>query len=122
VRHVLVAGRSSPDDPTLTQYFANRRKRHNRQHPPLAPSTARAISAQQGRCPLCGDDLLYHDQPPDSPDQWEMWFRDAPTATAYTQVAVPDADGHASDRYRLVHTDCYRRQPGAAAAGPDTDL
>ncbi|WP_307875343.1 group II intron maturase-specific domain-containing protein [Frankia nepalensis] len=122
VRHIPVAGRSSPDDPALAQYWADRRRRHSRQHPPLAPTTGRALRAQRGRCPLCGDDLLYDDQPPDSPSQWETWFRDARTATVYTTVTVPGADGHADDRHRLVHTDCHRHQPGAATAGTDMDL
>jgi RNA-directed DNA polymerase len=117
VRHVPVAGRSSPDDPALAQYWANRRKRHNSQHPPLAPSTGRALRAQHGRCPHCGDYLLYTDQPPDSPSQWEAWFSTARTATTYTKVTVAGTAGQAGDiRHRLVHTDCHRRHPGAATA------
>ncbi|WP_420497461.1 group II intron reverse transcriptase/maturase [Parafrankia sp. FMc2] len=122
VRHVPVAGRSSPDDPAQAQYWANRRKRHSRQHPPLAPSAGHTLRTQHWRCPLCGDDLLYDDQPPASPDQWEAWFRDARTATVYTQVTMPGAEGHAGDRHRLVHTDCHRRQPGVVTDGTDMDL
>src|ERR1700680_1576810 len=42
VRHAPVAGRASPDDPALAQYWADRRQRHRRPAPPLAPSTQRA--------------------------------------------------------------------------------
>jgi RNA-directed DNA polymerase len=122
VRHVPVAGRSSPDDPAKAQYFADRRRRHHRGHPPLAPSTERAVRAQYGRCPHCGDDLLHPDQFPDAPTLWESWFRAARTTTTYTQVPVTDANGHAADRHRLVHADCHRRLTRAETADTEMDL
>jgi RNA-directed DNA polymerase len=122
VRHVPVAGRSSPDDPALQQYWADRRKRHNRQHPPLAPSVERALRAQKGRCALCGDYLLHTDQPPDSPSQWETWFRATRTAITRKAVTVHDADGRAGDGHRLVHASCHRRHPGSQPADTDSDL
>jgi RNA-directed DNA polymerase len=122
VRHVPVAGRSSPDDPALARYWADRRKRHNRQHPPLAPSVQRALRAQKGRCALCGDYLLHTDRPPDSPSQWEAWFRATRTAITRKAVTVQGADGRAGDRHRLVHASCHRRHPDGGTADTDSDL
>jgi RNA-directed DNA polymerase len=83
VRHVPVQGTASPDDPCPAQYWADRRRK--RLPPPLAPSTmqliraqlirAQLIRAQRGRCQLCGDYLLHADREPQSPSQWEQWFK-----------------------------------------------
>jgi RNA-directed DNA polymerase len=121
VRHVPVAGRSSPDDPALARYWAGRRERHNRRHPPLAPSVQRALRAQEGRCALCGDFLLHTGHPPDSPDQWETWFRATRTAITRKTVTVQDADGRAGDRNRLVHASCHHH-PDGETADTDSDL
>jgi len=117
VRHAPVAGRASPDDPALAQYWADRRQRHRRQAPPLAPSTQRAVRAQRGRCPLCGELLLHADQPPESPSQWETWFRVIRTAITREAITVRTADGQTGDHHpRLMHTDCHRRHPDGTAA------
>ena len=42
--------------------------------PPLDRYTLRLLARQDGRCPLCGDNLLTADQPPQSPEQWERWW------------------------------------------------
>jgi RNA-directed DNA polymerase len=102
VRHAPVAGRASPDDPALAQYWADRRRRQQGKTPPLAPATERAVRAQDGQCPLCGEPLLHADRPPDSPGQWETWFRVIRTA-----ITVQAADGRTGDRYRLMHTGCH---------------
>jgi len=64
VRHQLVSGRASPDDPALAQYWVDRRRKDP---PPLDRSTLRLLQAQDGRCPLCGDTLLYADREPNCP-------------------------------------------------------
>jgi RNA-directed DNA polymerase len=54
VRHVLVKGAASPDDPSLQDYWAYRR---SRRHAELSgPQRALAI-AQHGLCPHCGESL-----------------------------------------------------------------
>src|SRR6266851_738334 len=117
VRHAPVAGRSSPDDPALTQYWTDRRQRHRHQAPPLAPSTQRAMRAQRGRCPHCGEPLLHAGHPPDSPSQWETWFRVIRTAITREAITVHTADGQTGDHHpRLMHTDCHRRHPDGTAA------
>jgi hypothetical protein len=50
VRHTLVKGGASPDDPALTEYWATRRRRIK---PPLDGYTLRLLTKQDGRCPLC---------------------------------------------------------------------
>jgi hypothetical protein len=86
---------------------------------PLAPSAERAIRAQHGRCPLCGEPLLYADQPPDSPGQWETWFRVIRTAITRQVITVQTADDRTGDQPRLMHTACYAAtqtaQPGRHA-------
>ena len=51
VRHQMVRGAASPDDPTLAEYWARRRQR---QPPPLDGLSVRLLQAQRGRCPVCG--------------------------------------------------------------------
>ncbi|MGI8311755.1 group II intron reverse transcriptase/maturase [Saccharopolyspora hattusasensis] len=114
VRHAPVPGRHSPDDPALAQYWADRRRK--RRPPQLAESWERDLRIQQGRCPLCGEPLLYADRPPDSPTQWETWYRGIRKAIAHKAIAE-----HGSGRTtrRLVHVHCARRHPGDQAH--DTD-
>src|SRR5712691_10579360 len=106
-RHVPVKGAASPDDPALTSYRAERRKKVK---PPLDRYTLRLLSRQDGLCPLCGDHLLSPDQPPQSPGQWERWWlhvtRRAIAASYLTHHGRPGpADG---DQTRLVHASCQR--------------
>ncbi|GAA4554306.1 hypothetical protein GCM10023192_88570 [Amycolatopsis samaneae] len=107
VRHNMVKGTASPDDPALADYWAERRRRSK---PPLDKYTLRLLSKQDGRCSLCGDYLLSAEQPPQSPDQWERWWlmviRKAITHDYLVHHGRPGSpDG---DRTRLVHKNCYR--------------
>src|SRR6202012_5159906 len=70
-RHVMVAGRSSPDDPDLEGYWATRRRRGQ---PALDGSTLGLLGRQQGRCPLCTGLLLDPGRLPASPEDWEHWW------------------------------------------------
>lgn len=71
VRHVMVKGRASMDDPDLASYWAHRRRKVA---PPLDEFTLSLLSRQRGACPLCGDALLSAEQPPQSPREWERWW------------------------------------------------
>ena len=107
VRHTLVKGGASPDDPALAGYWAQRRQKVK---PPLDPYTVRLLSRQDGRCTLCGENLLTPDQPPQSPQGWERWFlrvvKQAVTADYLVHHDTPAAAR--SSRTHLVHATCRR--------------
>jgi RNA-directed DNA polymerase len=107
VRHVMVKGTASPDDPSLAPYWADRRRRMTT---PLGRSTLRLLHKQGGRCPLCGDFLLHADHQPRSPQQWEQWIRTTRKAIRKQRIAVAGQPGSPDDEHlRLVHTHCLRR-------------
>ncbi|WP_433444957.1 group II intron maturase-specific domain-containing protein [Nonomuraea sp. CA-141351] len=106
VRHTLVLGRASPDDPALAEYWAKRRARVK---PPLDRYSLRLLTKQDGRCSLCGDHLLTADQPPESPEQWARWWlnvvRRAIAADYLTHHGRPGLTG--DGQTRLVHASCH---------------
>ncbi len=114
----MVKGAASPDDPALTRYWANRRKKVTA---PLDKYTVRLLTKQNARCPLCGDHLLTAEQPPQSPEQWEAWWLQVTRRAIVDDYLVhhgkpgsPDGD-----QTRLVHASCHRghlaRQRGNTA-------
>ena len=108
VRHTMVKGWASPDDPTLTDYWDWRR---GRKQPVLDRARWRALRAQHGRCPLCGGLLLHADAEPQTPDDWEQWSTVTRLAirkhavTAQTRASTP----YDIPTFRLIHTGCQRR-------------
>jgi RNA-directed DNA polymerase len=124
VRHVMVKGTASPDDPALADYWAKRREKVK---PPLDRYTLRLLTRQDARCPLCGDHLLTAEQPPQSPEQWEQWWlqvtRKAIAASYLVHHGRPGSpDG---DQTRLIHASCHRghlarqrRKPALLPAAP----
>jgi len=106
VRHQMVPGTASPDDPTLAAYWAERR----RKAPPLPSgrTSSRLYESQDGRCPLCGDWLLPSDDPPQNPHEWETWL--ATARMAILRIVTP-TDGTTSEtnRGRLIHARCRHR-------------
>jgi len=110
VRHCMVTGTASPDDPDLAQYWAGRRRRNK---PPLDNGTLRLIQAQHGRCPICADYLLYADREPASPREWEQWLTATRKAITRHNLAA-GGTGVTPGGTRLVHVSCYRRATGAS--------
>jgi RNA-directed DNA polymerase len=110
VRHQMVRGTSSPDDPALAKYWAARRRRGIPR--PIDTATLRLLQSQHGRCPGCGRLLLDADRPPQTPREWEQWL--AATRKAITKNAIATAAGSAPDegRLRLLHAHCHRRSAG----------
>jgi RNA-directed DNA polymerase len=108
VRHRMVPGTASPDDPDLAEFWAIRRRRRKL---PLGAATLRLLQAQDGRCPLCGDFLLHADHEPQSPHEWEQWLN--VTRTAIRKHAITTGAGHStpdnSTAPRLLHASCHRR-------------
>ena len=107
VRHQLVAGGASPDDPNLVDYWAARRRKVK---PPLDNYNLSLLAKQDGCCPLCGDHLLVPDQPPQSPHEWERWWLSVVRRAITADYLTHHGRGGALDgnRTRLVHTSCHR--------------
>jgi RNA-directed DNA polymerase len=109
VRHCMVPGTASRDDPGLAAYWAGRRRRHK---PPLDNGTLRLIQAQKGRCPLCADYLLHADREPASPREWEQWLTTTRKAITRHNL-IARGPGNEPGGIRLIHVSCYRRITGA---------
>jgi RNA-directed DNA polymerase len=114
VRHRLVAGGASPDDPALARYWAIRRRRGR---PPLGPFLLRLLQSQKGRCPGCGSLLLHADQQPQSPDEWELWLKGLRKAIRHAVVTAPGGPPDENARC-LMHASCAKRRNAARAARP----
>jgi len=119
VRHQVVKGPASPDDPALAEYWAVRRRRRK---PPLDNARLRLIQAQHGRCPLCRGLLLHADREPQTPDEWEQWVK--VTRTAIRRQAITADAGHGTSNetaaLRLTHAHCARPLNSGHAQGPGT--
>ena len=107
IRHQLVKGRASPDDPTLTDYWATRRRRTAPL--PLDRATLRLLREQKGRCQLCDQLLLHADQAPQSPTGWEQWLRTTRKAIKARTIAYQGAETPDGVRLRLTHASCIKR-------------
>jgi RNA-directed DNA polymerase len=121
IRHQMVRGTSSVDDPTLTEYWAQRRRKGP--PPPMDTVTLRLLRAQHGRCPLCGDFLLHAEHEPQSPHEWEQWLRATRKATAKQHIVGHAGPGMPDEMQpRLLHAHCQRRQTVAGDRGPALPL
>ena len=107
VRHQLVKGSSSTDDPTLTEYWATRR----RKGPPLPMGkvTLRLLRAQDGRCAICRALLLHADHQPQHPHEWEQWLATTRKAIVKQYIVVREDGTADASKPRLLHTHCQRR-------------
>jgi RNA-directed DNA polymerase len=117
VRHTMVKGWASPDDPDLAEYWAWRR---GRKQPPLDRGRWRALVAQNGRCPLCGGLLLHADCEPQTPDEWEQWSMVTRLAIRKHAITTQTGPGspHQIPTFRLIHTGCQRRLTRDAGSRP----
>jgi RNA-directed DNA polymerase len=112
VRHSLVLGAASPDDPAQADYWA---KRRGKNQPLLDRSVLILLARQKGRCPLCRGLLLHADHEPSSPAEWEQWHRVTRKAITKRYVTAEPGTGTGTpDGTRLVHSHCQRRATGAA--------
>jgi RNA-directed DNA polymerase len=108
VRHRMVAGRASPDDPALTGYWDQRRRRTRL---PVNAATWHLLRRQRGRCPLCRGLLLHADHQPQDPAEWQQWHTATRTAirkhaiTSVTDLGTPDERA----AHHLIHAHCLRR-------------
>ncbi|WP_435279973.1 group II intron reverse transcriptase/maturase [Streptomyces sp. 1222.5] len=108
VRHELVKGGSSMDDPTLVRYWRSRRRKSA---PPMDKNSLYLAFRQKGVCPLCGQALIAGaEYEPDSPREWIDWFA-ASKKMLHKHHFVYRRDGGTDERnnLRLVHSDCHRQ-------------
>lgn len=117
VRHQLVTGRASPDDPDLIEYWAKRRRKVP---PPLDSYNVGLLTRQNGRCPLCGEPLIATDRPPQSPQAWERWWLSV-VRRAIAADYLTHRDGQPDGtRTRLVHASCNRMLQARGRRSPAT--
>jgi RNA-directed DNA polymerase len=108
VRHRMVAGRASPDDPALTGYWDQRRRRAQL---PVDQATWHLLRCQRGRCPLCRGLLLHADHGPQGPDEWQQWLTATRKAirkhavTSVMDLGTPDERA----AHHLIHAYCRSR-------------
>jgi RNA-directed DNA polymerase len=123
VRHPMVSGGASPDDPALADYWAWRRRKTTL---PINNTSLRLLQAQDGRCPICRNVLLAVDDRPQTPHEWEHWLASTRnTITIVTQVTnIPD-----EAEPRLIHANCrdrhhvrYDKRPALLPANQPTGL
>jgi RNA-directed DNA polymerase len=108
VRHQLVTGTASPDDPVLADYWHTRRRRPRLQ-PPVDRTTQQLLDSQRARCVHCGQLLLHADRPPQTPREWEQWYRGLRKAMDHNAISLRQ-DGSTHDpQLRLLHAHCHRR-------------
>ena len=98
-RHILVKGRNSPDDPSLRDYWAQRRKA-NITHLPKGQKQVLA-QRQEGLCPVCGACLLEESAVP-----WE-------SAVEFLEVHHKRSRSQGGDdrwnNLQLVHLYCHQQ-------------
>jgi RNA-directed DNA polymerase len=109
VRHDMVKGRASPDDPALAGYWAKRRRR-TRGDPPIGRTRLLLLQRQDGRCPICGGLLLHADHQPRSPEEWEQWAAATRKAITVNAIALTGSSLSGDKEQRLVHEHCRRRR------------
>ena len=117
VRHQLVRASASPDDPELAEYWVRRKQRNT---PPLDRTSLGLIKAQHGHCPLCGELMLFADDEPQSPEEWEQWLHVIRKAVRKQAIAAEQRPGTPDETVvlQLVHAHCQRR----SNTGPDSGL
>jgi RNA-directed DNA polymerase len=104
VRHQIVKGAASADDPALADYWAWRRCKAP---PPINDTSLRLLEAQAGRCPICRDTLFAVDDQPQTPREWERWLTTTRATTTIVAAREPGTSGTAEPR--LIHARCRPR-------------
>jgi RNA-directed DNA polymerase len=109
IRHQIVDGRSSPDDPALADYWAKRRRRTSL---PIDNTSLKLFRAQDGCCVICRGTFIDDADQPHTPPDWEQWL--ATTRKTIIKTAMR-ADGTTDQTdIRLIHANCRERHPGPA--------
>ncbi|MCX5056929.1 group II intron reverse transcriptase/maturase [Streptomyces sp. NBC_00452] len=107
IRHYVVQGAASPDDPSLQDYWRERRRK--KAAPPMDKTSLVLAVRQKGLCPLCRQPLIAGaEYEPDSPREWINWFAASKKALHKHHFAYR-RDGGSDERknLRLVHSECH---------------
>jgi RNA-directed DNA polymerase len=108
VRHDLVKGASSPDDPALTEYWAKRRRKADHEST-TDHMRQRLLRDQRGHCATCGGLLLPDEQRPQSPDDWEHWLAVTRKEIIVKTILFEGYGPQDDQKLRLVHYTCRER-------------
>jgi RNA-directed DNA polymerase len=108
VRHTIVKHEASPDDPTLADYWAQRRRKGTL---PINPLALRLHRAQDGRCAICQSTLAPVEDQPQTPSEWEAWL----AGSRKTIDVMWDRATSGEAEPRLIHLRCH---PGSEPAQP----
>ena len=111
VRHTMVKGAASPDDPALAEYWATRRRRLA---PPLDSYTLRLLTKQDGRCPICRGPVLTADQPQIPPRVGTMVAAHRPQGDQRQPISST-TDGPA---HQTVTKPASSTRPASASSSP----
>ena len=106
-RHILVKGRSSPDDPDLAGYWENRRRKIGLA---LDAGTLSLLARQEHLCPHCRDPLLDARHPPASPEEWQEWWHGTTRQHIPRAASAPGPPGRPEKGetvLALVHASCH---------------
>ena len=118
VRHQMVTGAASPDDPALAEYWAERRRKTPL---PIDKTSRWLLKAQDGRCAICRNALVSDDDRPQNPREWERWL--ATTRKTITNVIIREHSKPDENEPRLIHADCCDRGgPALLPAYEPTEL
>ena len=104
IRHQIVKHRASPDDPTLADYWAWRRRKAPL---PINHTSLKLYRAQDGRCAICRATLAAVEDRPHTPREWERWLE----TTRKTLVVTRDPGTPDEAEPRLIHAHCHSRRP-----------
>jgi RNA-directed DNA polymerase len=110
VRHTVVTGAASPDDPSLVDYWAERRNK--RKHPEAhGPKVVGMAARQKGLCPLCGTDLIAGaGYEPESVREWADWFHANFRRLHKHHLTYRSRGGSdQANNLVLIHSDCHRK-------------
>jgi len=104
IRHQMVKGAASPDDPALADYWAERRRKTPL---PIDKTSRWLLKAQDGRCPICKAALVPDDDRPHTPREWERWL--ATTRKTIIKVVIREDGKPGDNEPRLIHAHCGNR-------------
>ncbi len=117
IRHQMVPGWASVDDPSLTEYWNRRRHKATL---PINNTTLRLLRAQDGRCLICKGTLDTVEDRPKLPQDWEHWLASTRTAIVKTAARTGTSEGA---ELRLIHANCrHGNSPALLPAYPPTGL